>query len=239
MWNDRYSFGFNPAVFDPVREYGLTNAVAEKARYTGYLDQRPRLELARAEAAPIIENLPSGPLALCVVGGGHDGGALANAFIRADLPPDTTGVLVTGPLMPWKERLRVHRKAAQRRFRFHVLDFLPDPAPLVERADRIIAMGGYNTICEALSFDKHALIVPRVKPEPEQWIRAQRLRDLGLVEVLHPAQLTARALTEWLARDPGPALSSRSQVDLGGLTRIPTLTAELLGVRVSEVPLAA
>jgi predicted glycosyltransferase len=229
----------DPAVFDPVREYGLTNAVAEKARYTGYLDQRPRLELARAEAAPIIEKLPSGPLALCVVGGGHDGGALANAFIRADLPPDTTGVLVTGPLMPWKERLQVHREAAQRRFRFHVLDFLPDPAPLVERADRIIAMGGYNTICEALSFEKHALIVPRVKPEPEQWIRAQRLRDLGLVEVLHPGQLSARALTEWLARDPGPAPSSRSQVDLGGLTRIPALTAELLGVRVSEVPLAA
>src|SRR5438876_4823572 len=33
----------DPAVFDPVREYGLAEHVAAKVRYTGYLDQRPRL----------------------------------------------------------------------------------------------------------------------------------------------------------------------------------------------------
>src|SRR5439155_356263 len=36
----------DPAVFDPVREYDLAEHVAAKARYTGYLDQRPRLDLA-------------------------------------------------------------------------------------------------------------------------------------------------------------------------------------------------
>jgi predicted glycosyltransferase/glutathione synthase/RimK-type ligase-like ATP-grasp enzyme len=227
----------DPAVFDPVREYGLTDALAAKARYTGYLDQRPRLEFARAQAASLLANVPDERLVLCLVGGGHDGGALADAFLQAELPPDTSGILMTGPLMPWEKRERV-RHDAQQRPRVQVFDFVPDPTPLIERADRVIAMGGYNSICEVLSFEKHALIVPRVKPELEQWIRAERLRDLGLVHVLHPDELSPQALTEWLARDLGPPPPIRSRIDLGGLTRIPGLLSELIRASTSPVPLA-
>ena len=42
-------------------------------------------------------------------------------------------------------------------------------------------MGGYNTFCEILSFDKRALIVPRTEPRMEQYIRAARGQELGLV----------------------------------------------------------
>ena len=223
----------DPAVFDPVREYGVFDGVASKVRYTGYLDQRPRLEFAGTQAAQVLANLPAGGLALCVVGGGVDGHALAEAFVEAELPPGTSGLVVTGPYMPVEQRQRLVQRA-QEHPRCDVLEFVPDPVPLLDRADRIIAMGGYNTICEVLSFEKHALIVPRVHPEPEQWIRAQRLRDLGLVDVLHPDDLSPRALSEWLARDLGAPPASRSRVDVGGLTRIPGLLAELLGV-----PLAA
>src|SRR5207247_7846737 len=37
----------DPAVYDPVREYGFAPDVAAKVRYTGYLDQRARLEFGR------------------------------------------------------------------------------------------------------------------------------------------------------------------------------------------------
>ncbi len=228
----------DPRVYDPVREYGLPDHAAAKVRYTGYLDQRPRLEFAAAQAVALLANLVPARLALCMVGGGHDGGALAEAFLQAELPPDSTGVLVTGPLMPGGERLSVSQ-SAQGRSRFQVFEFVPDPTPLIERADRVIGMGGYNTVCEILSFEKHALIVPRVTPEPEQWIRAQRMQELGLVEVLHPDQLTPRALTEWLARDLGPPPAARSRVDLGGLARIPSLLAELLGVSTGQLQPAA
>src|SRR5437660_3135264 len=180
---------------------------------------------------------PRGKVALCVVGGGHDGGALAEAFVEADFPPDTTAVMVTGPLMPWETRQRLHR-AAQRRTRLELLEFVPDPVPLIERADCVIAMGGYNTVCEVLSFEKPALIVPRVT-EPEQEIRARRMQELGLLDVLHPDDLTPQALTEWLARDPGPPPPTRGRVDLGGLTRIPGLLAELLGVPAGPLQPAA
>ena len=227
----------DPAVYDPVREYDLPDYAAAKVRYTGYLDQRPRLEFAEAQTAAVLASLPPGRVALCVVGGGHDGGALAEAFVAADFPPDTTAVMVTGPLMPWETRQRLHR-AAQRRTRFELLEFVPDPVPLIERADRVIAMGGYNTVCEVLSFEKPALIVPRVT-EPEQGIRARRMQELGLLEVLHPDELSPQALTEWLARDPAPPPPPRGRVDLGGLTRIPGLLAELLGVPAGPLQPAA
>ena len=162
-----------------------------------------------------------------------DGHALAEAFVAAELPPDTSGLVVTGPYMPPEQRRRL-LDIAQRHPRCDVLEFVPDPVPLIDRADRIIAMGGYNTVCEVLSFEKHALIVPRVHPEPEQWIRAQRLQDLGLIDLLHPDHLSPRALTEWLARDLGPPPASRSRVDVGGLTRIPTLLGELLNGAVAS-----
>jgi predicted glycosyltransferase len=55
---------------------------------------------------------------------------------------------------------------------------------LMARAAGVIAMGGYNTFCEILSFDKRALIVPRTAPRREQLIRATRAAELGLVAML-------------------------------------------------------
>jgi predicted glycosyltransferase len=53
-------------------------------------------------------------------------------------------------------------------------------------------MGGYNTFCEILSFDKPAVIVPRTVPRLEQYVRAAAAEKLGLV----------RMLTEDGGRDP-------------------------------------
>src|SRR5207247_6875415 len=136
-------------------------------------------------------------------GGGQDGAALAEAFASAQLPNDTTGIILTGPFMPQAVQDRLRSRAAAD-LRLRVLDFVPEPAVLVERADRIIAMGGYNTVSEVLSFEKHALIVPRVRPSREQWIRAQRLRALGLIDVLEPQDLSPAALADWLARPLRP-----------------------------------
>ncbi|MBC7594795.1 MAG: hypothetical protein H7288_12795 [Kineosporiaceae bacterium] len=49
-------------------------------------------------------------------------------------------------------------------------------------------MGGYNTFCEIISFDKPALIVPRVKPREEELIRARRATECGLNVMLLPEE---------------------------------------------------
>jgi predicted glycosyltransferase len=55
---------------------------------------------------------------------------------------------------------------------------------LMDRAIGVVAMGGYNTFCEILSFDKRALIVPRTRPRMEQYLRAARAKEYGLVSML-------------------------------------------------------
>jgi predicted glycosyltransferase len=151
------------------------------------------------------------------------------------MPPETVGLVVSGPYMPGKTRQRL-RRLVEKRPDLRLLEFIPEPAALIQRADRVISMGGYNTMCEVLSFEKHALIVPRVSPKPEQFIRAQRMQELGLVEMLHPSKLSPRAITDWLARDLGSPPPSRSRIDFGGLKRISGLLGELLKVSPARAP---
>ena len=64
------------------------------------------------------------------------------------------------------------------------LTFTNNLGALMQRAAGVVAMGGYNTFCEILSFDKKAIIVPRTRPRLEQFIRARAARNLGLIEML-------------------------------------------------------
>jgi predicted glycosyltransferase len=220
----------DPAVFNPVHEYGLRPEVAAKVRFTGYLDSSTR----RACGSPNPEVAGALPpegtrLMLCTVGGGQDGADLAEAFAAAELPPRAVGVLLMGPFMPAEVRKRLRLRAAGNP-KLRVLDFVADPEPLLRRAERVIAMGGYNTIYEVLSFEKHVLVVPRSRPRHEQQIRAERLHALGLIDVLLPSQLNPAALAQWLARDLGPSVRVREQIDLNGASRLPYLLEEVLHV---------
>lgn len=218
----------DPAVYDLAQEYHFNAATVSKLRYTGYLDQRNRLKFVNLDSVEALKslNLPSERLALCLVGGGQDGARLAESFVHAELPPDMHGIILTGPFMPREVRRRLQNDAAKRSD-MRVLEYLAEPTLLLNRADRVIAMGGYNTTCELLSFQKRSLIVPRVQPRQEQLVRAERLQALGLVDLLHPCRLTAQALSAWLTQDSEPP-RVRDRVDLNGLTRIPQLLEELL-----------
>lgn len=209
------------AVFDLTQAYAFEDDVAAMTHFVGYLDAARRAPAATRPAPA------GGPLALCLVGGGQDGAALAGAFARARRPAGLAGLILTGPFMPEGARAELHR-AAQADPSLQVLEFVDDPSPLLRQASRVVAMGGYNTVMELLSYGKHALIVPRVQPRLEQLVRAERLQSLGLLSVLHPDALRPPALSEWLARDLGPAPQARERIDLGGLDRLPGLVQALL-----------
>ncbi|MGH2949955.1 MAG: glycosyltransferase family protein [Solirubrobacteraceae bacterium] len=209
----------DPRVYDTVREYGMAPRVAARTSYTGYL--------ARREPTDPADGVPAGRLALCLVGGGQDGPAVASAFANAPLPPGMTGVVVAGPFMPQDARRRLHALAGRRQ-RLQVLDFVQEPQRLLRRADRVVAMGGYNTVCELLAADRPALVVPRERPRTEQLLRARRLAALGLVHTLAPGDLSPRAIGDWLAGDADRGPHPAGLVDLDGLRRVPRLMGELL-----------
>ncbi len=217
--------------YDTVEEYQFPGDLAAITHYTGFFDSHARLRRAVtcADEALNALGLPPGRLVMCVLGGGEDGACLAEAFSNAVLPPDTNAIILTGPLMPPQFQQRLHHHLAGRR-RWRVLPFHAEPDVLLSRAERVISMGGYNTVTEILSFQKRALIVPRVEPRREQLIRAERLQELGLVDVLYPAEVTPQKLTAWLARDVGPPPAARNLLDFHGLDRLPRLLNQLLAL---------
>jgi predicted glycosyltransferase len=219
-------------VCDPRVAYRFGADIAARVHFAGYLDQRERLGDAANSGDATVEalGLPAGRLVLGLVGGGQDGARLADAFTRTVLPPDTNAVLIAGPFMPAVMRRDIEQRA-EHNPRLRVLDFVPEPATLLARADRVVAMGGYGTTCEILSFHKHALIVPRVTPRREQSIRAERLAALGLVHTVNPQDLTPECISAWLAKDLGAPPSARAVLDFGGLCRVPELLASLLDHR--------
>ncbi|WP_239113066.1 glycosyltransferase family protein [Halomicronema sp. CCY15110] len=210
----------DPNLYDLRQEYGLPTDIAAKMQPLGYLDQRSRLHYIRPSVRANLDalNLPQDNLVVCSVGGGQDGAALAQAFAQATFPEGMTGVLVTGPFMPPEVQQTLFDQVSQNP-QLRIVDYLEEPTLLLAQASRAIAMGGYNTTCEILSFQKPALLVPRIAPRQEQWIRAERLHQQGLVDVLHPDNLSPEALTKWLHQPVAPN-QVRPSINLNGLDNL-------------------
>lgn len=210
----------DPAVYDLRHEAHLPPDITAKMRPLGYLDQRQRLRHLTPTHGASLEPLPFSAenLVLCLVGGGQDGADLAAAFAQATFPAGTIGVLLTGPFMPPDRHAQLRQWSATNP-QLHIVDYLSEPTRLLERAHRVVAMGGYNTICEILSFQKNALIVPRLRPRQEQWLRAKRLQQMGWVDVLHPQHLTPATLSHWLQQPIAPT-PPRPRLNLNGLDNV-------------------
>jgi predicted glycosyltransferase len=222
------------SVFDTPREYGFPADLAAMARFSGYLNPCDVTDGANGPVVEIDASMNGTACrhrTLCLVGGGRDGIPLAEAFARAKGPGPRE--LVTGPLMPEDERRRLQSLAAATDD-LVVHEFVTDPCPIIRRADQVIAMGGYNTVCEVLGHGKPLLVVPRTEPRTEQLIRATRFGAIGLLDVLHPDELAPEALAGWMARGPTPR--TWRAFDFGGVARLPALLEEVLAERRVEEP---
>ena len=204
-------------LYDTVAAYGLA-AAGKPVTYLGYPDP-----LQRAETSPAPDDAP---YALCLLGGGQDGYALAEAFARTTLPDGWRAILLTGAMMPAAERAQLAAILADRPD-YQLLEFTPEPLALMRGARAIIAMSGYNTTLELLALNAPMLLVPRIKPRREQWLRAVRLAELGLADCLHPDELSPARLSAWLA-DARPRKTARDRLDFNGLEHINRETLALL-----------
>ena len=196
LYDEVWVYGL-PQVCNPLEEIDLPQSVHHKTIYTGYL-RREADPKARASTheAPI-----DGPYLLVTAGGGGDGEALVDWVLRAyelGEPMALPALVVLGPFMS-SDSQSAFLDRVNRLSNVAAITFDPGIESLIQRADGVVAMGGYNTFCEILSFDKPALIVPRSVPRREQLIRARRAEELGLVKCLEAdngrgAKLMATAL---------------------------------------------
>ncbi len=210
------------AVFDVCAEYQLPPSVAEKVRFCGYLQRLPggtSREVIRREL-----RLQHERLVLVTPGGGEDGYHLLASYLEGlrYLPADhnTSSLIICGPEMPASQKARL-TGAVVRYPHVQLCDFTNDMMSYMGAADVIVAMGGYNTVCEILSLQKRAVVVPRVQPVAEQWIRAQRLARLGLLDTLHPEEVTPQQLMHTvLSVLQSPAPVPDAALDFNALPRI-------------------
>ena len=198
LYDEIWVYGL-PHLCNPMAGIDLPRSVTHKTVYTGYL--RRDLPL-HADIPHELEDNP-GPFILVTTGGGGDGIGLIDWVLRAyehDRNIPYGAVIVFGPFMSGAARESFKERASKLR-NLRTLTFTNNLGALMDRAAGVVSMGGYNTFCEILSFDKRALIVPRTRPRLEQLIRAEAARDAGLIEMLDPdkspdPQIMATALRQ-------------------------------------------
>ena len=181
LYDDIWVYGLEQ-VCDPLAGISIPASVRRKMKFTGYL-RRGLPDTAQMEAEIPV---PDGPFLLVTPGGGGDGDGMVDWVLRAyedgaELP--WPAVIALGPFMQ-PDRKAAFQQRASALPNVDTFTFSAHFEHLMARASAVVAMGGYNTFCEILSFDKRALIVPRTRPRREQLIRAERSAALGLLTVL-------------------------------------------------------
>ena len=181
LYDDILVYGL-PQMCDPLAGLGLSESIRRKIIYTGYLESTlPKSPPAVRAAATL-----SGPFILVTPGGGGDGEDLIDWVVGAyetDPGLPHPALIVFGPFMRPRRREQFRMRIA-RLDRVEAITFDARFENLMARAAGVVAMGGYNTFCEILTFDKPAVVVPRRRPRLEQTIRASRAEELGLVRML-------------------------------------------------------
>ena len=195
LYDEIWVYGMSQ-IWDPLADMDVPPSVRRKMIYTGYL----RRAVPKASTVSPVVHMDE-PYVLVTAGGGGDGALMMDWVLRAyesdgGLPHGA--LLVLGPFMR-PELRNGFEDRANRLERVKAITFDSHMEILMAQSTGVVAMGGYNTMCEILSFDKRALIVPRLKPRQEQLIRATRAQELGLVKLLNPdgngdARIMAEAL---------------------------------------------
>ena len=226
-------------VFDPVSEYLFPVSVADKVEYCGYVRKSPGAQ-TRDEVRRELRLEPHEKLVLVTPGGGQDGYKIIDHYLTGlsghSLNHQLRSLIICGPELSAAQRRELAQRAALNP-RTEFREFTSDPMSYLGAADAVISMGGYNTVCEVLSLRQRAVVIPRVRPTEEQWIRAERMARLGLLQMIHPDLLTPQGLMNslhgLLQSDAPP--QPRFRLDLNALPRV----AESISALLSEAEFTA
>lgn len=216
------------SIYDPTAGLNFGPEVQARMHWTGYLRRSLPADM------PPVED--SAPYILITPGGGGDGETMVDLVLSAyEIDPDLMprAKMVYGPFLSGDTRQDFETRVARLNGRVSAVGFESRIEALFAEAEGVVCMGGYNTFCEVLSFDKRAVIVPRTVPRLEQYIRASRAEELDLIRMLdeHRDGLTPQSMARAI-RDLGhQSLPSDVMQDglLDGLEYVADRVRHLLG----------
>jgi predicted glycosyltransferase len=177
FYDELWIYGLK-SIYDPLAGLALSDSIKSRTHFTGYL-RRETPNAPRPQGVPYV---------LVTPGGGGDGAAMVDHVLSAYEQDPTlipNAYLVYGPFLTGEARAAFEARVDRLNGRVKSVGFDSHMETLMSGALGVVAMGGYNTFCEILSFDKPAVIVPRTKPRLEQYIRAKRAEDLGLMRMIN------------------------------------------------------
>lgn len=223
--------------FDPITAYQFPADLASRSRFLDY----------------VVEEPPDGPVPgyadtqgrrrplVVVTTGGGDGavelivGTMLDMLAEHADQVNFDTVILPGPLAPAEVLAELRQRATGPHLSCE--EFVPSTSPYMQAADLVICTGGYNTTVQLLRYGRRALMIPRVMHRAEQLLRAKRLQELGLVEFLHPADVSSARLWEMirnlLATDAEPLTVARSanRISFDGARGLAAFCAELIASR--------
>ena len=166
-------------IFDTISEYPVLQPYRHKISTVGYIANP--LDPRSPRSIPTLEQN-----VLVTVGGGEDGAERVRAYIKAleIAKPGWHSHIITGPLME-KKQVRAC-KALVDRSRYsgsiRISRFHKDIPGLMQQADTVVSMAGYNSCVETLVSRKPTVLLPRDRMRHEQRIRADRFATRGLAQ---------------------------------------------------------
>lgn len=206
-----------PEIFDLAEEYDFPETSRKKLRYCGYV-QRP-------EMVRLPDNRSSEKKVLVATGGGGDGFDIVQAYLEGLTnmtgTVDWSSKVILGPEMPKAEQRHL-LKLAEGLSHLEVVHFCDAIEHEIAAADLVVCMGGYNSVCEVVASGKKALVVPRVRPVKEQWIRAKSFSKRGMISMLEIDVLTPESMMQSIQEVLASSDSEPHQhkLDFQGLQRI-------------------
>ncbi|MBI9088335.1 MAG: glycosyltransferase [Desulfobacterium sp.] len=239
LYSEVWVYG-DRALYDPIVEYAIPRAIAEKLYFTGYIPRKKPSPDAVRDLRKGLDIAPEERLVTVTTGGGGDGFWVLYSYLAmleimamtADAPLFKS-VLITGPFLSEDDKGVVQERAEALGVIVH--EFFIDMEQLFSASDLVVCMGGYNTVCEILSQQTPALVIPRETPRKEQLIRAMAMEKRGLLDYIAWAEVGPELLGEkilGLLDHPEPLRKAMADFKLTGIhqicSRISTFREQIL-----------
>ncbi len=197
LYDEIWVYG-NRDIYNPIEMYKIPEKIHNKVNFTGYIPRKTLSPGKKDSVRKKFRIMADDKFVLVTTGGGGDGMEVIDHYLAMhDYYPTSLpfkSIIITGPFMPKHVREGFRKRA--KKFGIKTLPFHPKMEELMAAADLVISMGGYNTICEILTQQTPALIIPRETPRKEQLIRARRLKGKGLLDFIPWKEVTPQLLRE-------------------------------------------